>query len=176
MSAPTASDTRSQFKASREQRMLGRRPEPGGDQQGAELVAVQGDGMGLVVHPRPAHVRSRRAPEKFFLDRVFVEPGDGGEPPGDRGTGPAPGFQVPGEALDVRTADGEQGQGPGTAPCVELAQVECIGFPGQATVPGQEAGEGDPLGISEDRLDSGERSGWDGSGQSRPQRFNGNPT
>jgi hypothetical protein len=151
--------------------MLACSPEPGGDQQGAELVAVQGDGMRLVVHPRPAHVRSRRAPEKFFLDRVFVEPGDGGQPPGDRGTGPAPGFQVPGEALAVRTADGEQGQGPGTAPGGELAQVECIGFPGQATVPGQEAGEGDPLGIGEDRLDRGELSGWGrqwSSGTSRP--------
>jgi len=40
----------------RDQRMLGRRPEPGGHQQRAELVAVQGDGMGLVVHPRSADV------------------------------------------------------------------------------------------------------------------------
>ena len=57
--------------------MLGRRAEPGGDQQGAELVAVQGHGMGLVIHPRSAHVRGRRAAEEFFLDRVTVEPGDG---------------------------------------------------------------------------------------------------
>ena len=31
-------------------------------------------------------------------------------PPGDRGAGPAPGLQLPGEALDVAAADGEQGQ------------------------------------------------------------------
>ena len=37
--------------------MLGRRAEPGGDQQGAEFVAVQRDGMRLVVHPRTAYVR-----------------------------------------------------------------------------------------------------------------------
>ena len=37
--------------------MLGRRPEPGGHQQRAELVAVQRDGMGLVVHPRTADMR-----------------------------------------------------------------------------------------------------------------------
>ena len=76
--------------------MLAGRPEPGGDQQGTELVAVQGDGMGLVVHPRTAHVRSRRAAKEFFLDRVLIEPGDGGQPPGDRGAGPAPLLQVPG--------------------------------------------------------------------------------
>ena len=39
--------------------MLARRTEPGGDQQGAELVAVQGDGVRLVVHPRTADVRGR---------------------------------------------------------------------------------------------------------------------
>ena len=37
--------------------MLGRRAEPGGDQQRAEFVSVQRDGMRLVVHPRTAHVR-----------------------------------------------------------------------------------------------------------------------
>jgi hypothetical protein len=37
--------------------MLGRQAEPGGDQQRAELVAVQRDRMGLIVHPRTADVR-----------------------------------------------------------------------------------------------------------------------
>jgi len=40
-----------------DQRMLGRRAEPGGDQQRAELVAVQRDRVGLVVHPGTADVR-----------------------------------------------------------------------------------------------------------------------
>jgi hypothetical protein len=39
--------------------MPGRRAEPGGDQQGAELVAVQRDGVRLVIHPRPPDVGSR---------------------------------------------------------------------------------------------------------------------
>ena len=39
--------------------MLGRRAEPGGDQQGAELIAVQRGGVGLVVHPGTADVRGR---------------------------------------------------------------------------------------------------------------------
>jgi hypothetical protein len=38
----------------REQRMLGCRPEPGGHQQRADLVAVQPDGMGLIVHAGPS--------------------------------------------------------------------------------------------------------------------------
>ena len=38
--------------------MVERRSQPGGDQQRAELVAVQRDGMGLIVHPRAADVSS----------------------------------------------------------------------------------------------------------------------
>jgi len=37
--------------------MLGRRPEPGGHQQHAELVAVQRDRMGLIVDPGTAGMR-----------------------------------------------------------------------------------------------------------------------
>jgi len=40
-----------------DQRMLNRRAEPGGHQQGAELVTIQRDRMGLVVHPRTPDVR-----------------------------------------------------------------------------------------------------------------------
>jgi len=36
----------------RDQRVLGRRPDSGGHQERAELVAVQRGGMGLVVHSR----------------------------------------------------------------------------------------------------------------------------
>jgi hypothetical protein len=45
--------------------------------------------------------------EKFFLDGVAVEPGDGAQPAGDGGPGPAAGFQVAGEQLDVGAASGE---------------------------------------------------------------------
>ena len=89
--------------------MLERRAEPCGDQQGAELVAVQGDGVRLVVHPGPPEVSGRGMFQVFFLDGVPVEPGDGAQPPGDGGPGPAAGFQVAGEAFDVGAADGEQG-------------------------------------------------------------------
>ena len=98
--------------------------------------------------------------QEFLLDRVLVEPGDGGQPPGDGRAGPAPGLQLPGEALDVGAADGEQGQGPGPAPVGELAQVQRIGLAGQAAVSGQEPGEGDPFGIGEDGLDRGGSRTW----------------
>jgi len=42
-----------------DQRVLGRRAEPGGHQQPAELVAAQRDGMGLIVQPRPPDARRR---------------------------------------------------------------------------------------------------------------------
>ena len=117
--------------------MLGRRAEPGRDQQGAELVAVQAGGMGLIVRARPPDVGGRRVLEEVFLDGVLVEPGDSAQPPGDGGSGPALGFQVPGKAFDVGAANGEQGQGTGAAPGSELAQVQCVSLAGQAAVPGQ---------------------------------------
>ena len=114
MSAPVASETRSPFSASSEiSACSSRRAEPGGDQQRAELVAVQRDGMGLVIQPRSADVGGRGMLEELFFDRVLVEPGDGARPPGDGRAGPAPGFEFPGEAFDVGAADGEQRQGTG---------------------------------------------------------------
>jgi hypothetical protein len=53
--------------------------------------------------------------EEFFFDGVAVEPGDGAQPPGDGRPGPAPGFQLSGEAFDVGAANGEQIQGAGAA-------------------------------------------------------------
>ena len=78
--------------------MLKRRPEPGRDQHGTQLVAVQGDGVGLVIQPRAADVRGRGMVEELFLDRIAVEPGDRAQPPGDGRAGPAPDLEVPGEA------------------------------------------------------------------------------
>src|SRR5215470_14154709 len=93
--------------------MLDRRAEPGGYQERAELVAVQGDGMRLVIQPRAADVGGRGMLEELFLDRVLVEPGDGAQPPGDGRAGPAPDFEFPGDAFDVGAADGEQSSGSG---------------------------------------------------------------
>jgi len=106
--------------------------------------------------------------EEFLLDGVPVEPGNGGQPPGDGGPGPASGFQVAGEALDAGAADREQGHGSGAAPGRELAQVQGVRLAGQAAVSRQVPGEGEPFGIGEGRLDRGERGGWGGSGHRAP--------
>ena len=152
----------------RDQRMLERWAEPGGDQERAELVAVQGDGMRLVLQPRTADVSGWGMLEELFFNHVLVKPGDGAQPPGDGRAGPAPGFEFPGEAFDVGAADGEQRQGTGAAPGGELAQVECVRLAGQAAVPGQEPGKGEPFGIGEGGLDRGERGGWGGGGHRAP--------
>jgi hypothetical protein len=46
--------------------------------------------------------------EELLFDGVLVEPGDGAQPSGDGGAGPAVCFQFPGEGLDVGAADGEE--------------------------------------------------------------------
>jgi hypothetical protein len=51
-----------------DQRVLGGRAEPGGDQERAEFVAVQGGGVRLVVQPGAADVRGGRVVEELFLD------------------------------------------------------------------------------------------------------------
>src|SRR6516162_9702918 len=112
--------------------------------------------------------------QEFLLDRVPVEPRNGAQPPGDRGPGAASSFQVPGEAFDVEAADGEQVQRAATAPAGELAQVQGIRLAGQAAVPGQEPGKGEPFGVGEGGLDRGERGGWGGSGHRAPPGQAGN--
>jgi hypothetical protein len=95
------------------QRMLQRRTQAGGDEQGTEFVSVQGNSVRLVVHPWPADVRGRGMLQESFLHGVLAEPGDRAHTPGDGGARPAPGFEFCGEAFDVGAAEGEQGQGAG---------------------------------------------------------------
>jgi len=45
--------------------------------------------------------------QKLFLDRLFVEPSDDEQPPGDGGAGAASCFQVADEGFGVGTTDGE---------------------------------------------------------------------
>ena len=49
--------------------MHGRAAEPGGHEQGADLVAVQADRVGLVIQPRTAHVRRRGVLERVLAKR-----------------------------------------------------------------------------------------------------------
>jgi hypothetical protein len=104
-----------------DQRMLAGRPEPSGDQQTAELDAVLAGGVRLIIQPGMADMGGRGVLEQFLLYGVPIEPGDRAQPAGDRGPGPAAGFQVPGGALDVRVPSLEQVQAMLAAPAGELA-------------------------------------------------------
>jgi hypothetical protein len=157
----------------RDQRMHRWRAEPGGDEERAELVAVQRGRVGLVVDPRAADVGGRRAVQELFFDGVLVKSGDGGQPPRDGGAGPAHRLQLSGEGLNVGAADGEQPQRAGAAPAGELAQVQGVCLAGQAAVPGQEPGESNSLGVSEGGLDRCERGGWGGCGHRAPPGWAG---
>jgi hypothetical protein len=110
-----------------DQRMLTRRAQRGGDQQGAQLVAVQ---------PRPAHMRRWRVIEQVFLDGVPVEPGDCAQPPGNGCPCAAAGLQVAGEAFDVGVAGLEEAQVVLVAPAGVLAQVQFVRLAGRAAVAG----------------------------------------
>ena len=88
--------------------MLGWSAQPGGDQQRAEFVAVQSGGVRFVVQPGATDVGGRGVVEQVFLDGVPVEPGDGAQPAGDGGPGPAAGLQIAGETLDVGAAGLEE--------------------------------------------------------------------
>ena len=150
------------------ERVRGRVPQAGGDQQRAELVAVQPDGMGLIVQARSADMRGRGMLEQVFLYRVLVEPGDGAQAVGNGGPGAATGLHVPGEALDVSAAGLEQVKMMLLAPVGVLAQIQRIRLPGQAGVTGQEPSQGEPFGLGEHRLDSGNGSACGCGGHGAP--------
>jgi len=78
--------------------------------------------------------------EQFFFDGVPVEPGHCAQAAGDGSPGPPAGFQVTGEELDVSPAGGEQMELVLLAPAGELPQIQLVGLPGQAAVPGEEPG------------------------------------
>jgi hypothetical protein len=120
----------------RHERVLAGRGEAGCDEQRADLVAIQADGMGLVVEPRATNVHRGRSLEKSFLLGVAVEAGDGAQPPGGGGASAAAFFEVAGVTLDVRAADREPAQVVGLAPGDELAQVQGVGAAGEAAVAG----------------------------------------
>ena len=135
--------------------MRGRVPQAGGDQQCAELVTVQPDGMRLIVQAGTADMRGRGMVEQVFLHRVLVEPGDRTQAAGNGRPGAAAGFQVAGEALDIRTPGLEQAQVVLLAPAAVLAQIQGICLAGQAGVTSQ----GEPLRLGEYWLDGGDSGG-----------------
>ncbi len=123
----------------RGQGVVSGRAESGLDQEGAELVAVETQGAGLVVDPRPTDVGCRIPLDEGLLLAVTVEAGQGGQAPGHGGAHPAGLFHPPAEQLQVGPADGEELQ-IGLAPDGEEPQVGGVAAPGAAAVAGQEAG------------------------------------
>ena len=61
-------------------------------------------------------------------------------------------FEVAGEALDVDPMDVEQTPVVLPAPRRELAQIEGVGLPGEASVPGEEAEQRRLLDLGQERL------------------------
>jgi len=107
MSAPAASDTPVEGEQG-DQSVLGGRAEASGDKERAELVAVQGGGMRLIIQPGAADMGGRGMLEELFLHGVPVEPRDRAQPTGHGGTGTAVSLQVAGERLDVGAPHREQ--------------------------------------------------------------------
>jgi|HubBroStandDraft_1064217.scaffolds.fasta_scaffold07294_8 hypothetical protein len=71
-----------------DQRVLGGGAEHGRDEEGADLVAVQADGVRFVVQPRPPDMRGREWSRRSSSTALFVQSGDGGQAAGNRGPGP----------------------------------------------------------------------------------------
>lgn len=140
MLAPSASLIRRPFTASRRQGRGRGGADAGLDQEGAQLVAVEAQGAGLVVDLRAAKVHCRVAGDDLFLLAVPVEAGQGGQPPG-HGGGHQPLFlHPPAEQFQVGPADVEQAQVRLPAPSREQAQVGGVAGPGVPPVGGQEPG------------------------------------
>src|ERR671910_2776391 len=98
--------------------------QPGVDQNGAYLVAVQAGGVGLVVQAGSTYMRRRRDRDQTLLFGVAVEAGHGAQAAGDRGPGSAQGLEVAGETLDVGASRPENPHSVFGAPGDVLAQIE----------------------------------------------------
>ena len=85
----------------RDQGMLGGGAESGGDQLDADLVAVQADGVRLVVEAGSTDVDCRGVGEKTLLFGVSVEAADRAEPAGNRRPRPPPDLEFPAVGLDI---------------------------------------------------------------------------
>ena len=132
--------------------MFGGAAQPGGDQQGADLVAVQADGVGLIVQAGPADMDRRGMIEEILLYGVAVEAGHGAQPPRHRRPSPATVFKVAAEGFDVGASGLEEMQAVVGAPSGELAQIQHVGVAGHPAVAGQESGQRQALPVAELRL------------------------
>lgn len=135
-----------------DERMVARRRESGGDEDGAELGAVEVGNMGLVVDSWSTDMHGGRVLDDPFFLGVAVEADDGGQPASDRGACATSVFEVTGEALDVDATDIEQVPVVLPAPCRELTQVQRVRLAGEAALGREKAEQGRLLNLGEVRL------------------------
>jgi hypothetical protein len=128
-----------------DERVVAWRGEPGLDQQGAELVAVQAQGPGLGVDLRSADVGGWVPLEQAFEVAVAAKAAQRRQPPRHGGAHPSFLLHRAGEHLQMSTAHLEQAEPVVGAPTGEQAQVGRVAHPGVARVPGQEPGDCTPF-------------------------------
>jgi hypothetical protein len=85
-----------------------RRTQAGLDEQRSQLVAIQAGGMGLEVDTRPPNMHGRRVLNQALLLGVSVEAHDRAETSRHRGARSSESLEVPAEALDVSSTNGEE--------------------------------------------------------------------
>jgi hypothetical protein len=133
--------------------------QPGGDQQGADLVAIQTNRPGLVVQLGTPHMRGWRHVDEAFLFGVPVEGHDRRQATRDGGAGSARLLEPSGVQLDVGSGDAEQFEMLLSTPAAPLTQIQAVRLAGAARIAGQEPGDRDPDWIDQnvagDKLDSG---------------------
>src|SRR5664280_3314569 len=122
--------------------MLSCRPEPGGDEQRSYFVAVQADGVGFVVDPRPTDVNRRRVGDEAFLFGIAIEARHGAQSATDGGRCPTSSFQLPTVGLYVASPNLEQVQVSLIAEGDELTEIQGIGVAGESSVAAEEPGQG----------------------------------
>jgi hypothetical protein len=143
----------------RDESVLGCRSEAGGDEQRSDLVAVQADGVGLVVDPGPADMHRRRMGDQAFLLGVAVEAGHRAQPSGDRRGRPTLRLKFAAEGFDVAAADFEQLQMASVAEGDKLAELQRVRVAGQPSVATEEPGQRDMFRVDQPRVvhDDGSR-------------------
>ena len=126
--------------AKRREGVVARRGEASFDQERAKLVAVEPDGVGLVVEARPPDVHRGGVVDETFRLGVAVEADDRGEATSDRGARLAGGLQHAGEGLDVGAVDLQDRKVVGRAEQEELAEVARVGVTRESAVAAEEPG------------------------------------
>jgi hypothetical protein len=122
-----------------DERLIASTREPGGHQQGADFVAVEAGGMGLVVEARSPNMDGRGGCDEPFFFGVAVEARNRAQPPRDRRPRSTESLEMPAKRFDVGAARTEQANLVLGAPGDVLTQIERVRLADESAVAGQEA-------------------------------------